>query len=49
MELAEKWGIIDYPSPAGGCKLTEPNYSVRLKDAIDRNENVSAKEIHLLK
>jgi len=25
MELAEKWGIKEYPSPAGGCKLTEPN------------------------
>ncbi|MCI6189203.1 MAG: tRNA 4-thiouridine(8) synthase ThiI, partial [Clostridium sp.] len=27
MELAEKYGIKDYPSPAGGCKLTEPNYA----------------------
>ena len=25
MELAEQWGIKDYPSPAGGCRLTEPN------------------------
>jgi tRNA U34 2-thiouridine synthase MnmA/TrmU len=32
MELAKKYGLIDYPSPAGGCKLTEPNYAKRLKE-----------------
>ncbi|TDT70529.1 tRNA-specific 2-thiouridylase [Hypnocyclicus thermotrophus] len=31
MELAEKFGITEYPSPGGGCMLTEPNYSKRLK------------------
>ncbi|MDY4079727.1 MAG: tRNA 4-thiouridine(8) synthase ThiI [Clostridium sp.] len=49
MELAEKYGIKDYPSPAGGCKLTEPNYAIRLKDALTRNKNLSEKEIELLK
>ena len=49
MELAEKWGIKEYPSPAGGCKLTEPNYSIRLKDALTRNENLTQKEIDLLR
>ena len=49
MELAEKWGIKDYPSPAGGCKLTEPNYSKRLKETLDRKEDVTEKDIHLLK
>ena len=49
MELAEKWGITEYPSPAGGCKLTEPNYAIRLKDALTRNEDLSEKEIELLK
>ena len=49
MELAEKWGIKDYPSPAGGCKLTEPNYSIRLKDMLDRKGDASEKDIHLLK
>lgn len=49
MALAEQWGIKDYPSPAGGCKLTEPNYSIRLKEAIDRKDEVSEKDIHLLK
>jgi tRNA U34 2-thiouridine synthase MnmA/TrmU len=49
MALAEKWGIKDYPSPAGGCKLTEPNYSIRLKEVLDRKEGVTEKDIHLLK
>jgi tRNA-specific 2-thiouridylase len=31
IELAEKWGLVEYPSPGGGCMLTEPNYSKRLK------------------
>ena len=30
--LAEAFGIIDYPSPAGGCKLTEDGYCRKLKD-----------------
>lgn len=49
MELADKWGIKDYPSPAGGCKLTEPNYSIRLKELVERKEHVKEKDIHLLK
>ncbi|WP_238917879.1 tRNA 4-thiouridine(8) synthase ThiI [Clostridium sp. YIM B02555] len=49
MELAEKWGIKDYPSPAGGCKLTEPGYAVRLKEILSRKEEVTEKDIHLLK
>ena len=48
MELAEKYGIKDYPSPAGGCKLTEPNYSIRLRKALDKNDKLSKKEIELL-
>ena len=49
MELAEKWGIKDYPSPAGGCKLTEPNYSKRLKDILKSNGDATERELELLK
>jgi hypothetical protein len=49
MQLAKDWGITDYPSPAGGCRLTEPNYSIRLKEALDRNGDLSEKEIALLR
>ena len=31
MALIEEYGIVEYPSPGGGCMLTEPNYSYRLK------------------
>jgi hypothetical protein len=30
MELAAEWGITDYPTPAGGCKLTDPQYGARV-------------------
>ncbi|MGM0508428.1 MAG: tRNA (5-methylaminomethyl-2-thiouridylate)-methyltransferase [Fusobacteriota bacterium] len=30
-ELAEKLGVTDYPDPGGGCLLTDPNYSTKLK------------------
>ena len=34
-ELARKYGLVDYPSPAGGCKLTEKGFGRRLKDLFD--------------
>jgi hypothetical protein len=30
IELAARWGITDYPTPAGGCKLTDPNFADRV-------------------
>ena len=35
MELAKTFGLVDYPSPAGGCKLTEKGFGRRLKDLLD--------------
>ena len=49
MELAEKWGITEYPSPAGGCKLTEPNYALRLKDLLTFKDEVEEDELGLLR
>lgn len=49
MALAEKWGIVDYPSPAGGCKLTDPNYSDRLKELLSHNKNPEEREMNLLR
>lgn len=48
MELATNWNIVDYPSPAGGCKLTEPNFSERLKDLLLYKENITPEDIKLL-
>ena len=28
----DEFGIVDYPSPAGGCKLTEEGFCRKLKD-----------------
>jgi tRNA U34 2-thiouridine synthase MnmA/TrmU len=35
IELAARFGIVDYPSPAGGCKLTEEGFSRKLRDLMD--------------
>jgi len=37
IELAEKIGITSYPTPAGGCLLTDPGYSKRLRDLIEHD------------
>lgn len=46
--LAEKYGIKEYPTPAGGCKLTEPNYSRRLKNLMDHEGLEDLRLINLL-
>src|SRR5680860_1597201 len=48
MELAAKMEIGDYPSPAGGCKLTEPAFSKRLRDLFTQGV-FSLEDIELLK
>lgn len=48
MELAEKFGVRDYPSPAGGCLLTDEGYSKRLKDLFEHQENIETVEMDLL-
>jgi tRNA U34 2-thiouridine synthase MnmA/TrmU len=49
MELARKYGITEFPEPAGGCRLTEPNFSKRLKDLMQHHKNFSVRDIELLK
>jgi len=49
MELAERFGITDYPSPAGGCLLTEAGYSKRLKDLLEHKKKTSVREVELLR
>lgn len=48
-ELAAQWGITDYPTPAGGCLLTDPGFSRRLKDLIDHGPEADAHDLELLK
>lgn len=49
MALAEKYGIGEYPSPAGGCLLTDQKYSQRLKDYFAHNDHWTREELNLLK
>ncbi|HID96358.1 MAG TPA: hypothetical protein EYP53_09945 [Candidatus Latescibacteria bacterium] len=48
MALATRYGINDYPSPAGGCLLTDPGFARRMKDLLDHTE-VTLGEIGLLR
>ena len=49
MALARKWGISDYPSPAGGCLLTDPGYSARLRDLYANKARIDVAALELLK
>jgi tRNA-specific 2-thiouridylase len=49
MELARKLNITDYPSPAGGCLLTDPIFSKRLKDLFSSEPHFEIREIELMK
>ena len=49
MELAKRFGVKEYPAPAGGCLLTEEVFSRRLKDLISFNPKVTRRDIELLK
>jgi len=47
--LAKKYGLTDYPAPAGGCLLTDVNYSRRLEDLFAHQDACTEEELHLLK
>lgn len=47
--LAAEFGLKDYPAPAGGCLLTEPNYARKLRDLLTHNPVPSIRDIDLLR
>ena len=47
--LALEWGIAEYPTPAGGCCLTDPGFSMRLKELLAHWPKASGDDIQLLK
>ncbi|MDO9559876.1 MAG: tRNA 4-thiouridine(8) synthase ThiI [Syntrophales bacterium] len=49
MDMARNYGITDYPPPAGGCLLTDPNFSRRLRDLFDHQPDCRIRDIELLK
>lgn len=46
--LAAAFGIDDFPSPAGGCVLTDPNKAARVRRFYEENDSVTAVDIGLL-
>lgn len=49
MELAEKFQIKKYPSPAGGCLLTDPAFSERLGLMLEYWPECDSHDINILK
>jgi tRNA-uridine 2-sulfurtransferase len=49
MELADKFKIKEYPTPAGGCLLTDPAYSERLLKLFDNWPGFDANDAILIK
>jgi len=49
LELAEKWGIKHFSPPAGGCLLTDPHFSRRLKILWESGEAYNLENVELLK
>ena len=49
MALAKEFGLTEYPAPAGGCLLTDPIYSYRLRDLLAHNRNPGYREINYLR
>ena len=37
-ELARQFGINDFPCPSGGCLLTDPQFSRKIKNLLNHNE-----------
>jgi len=49
MALARELGLTDYSAPAGGCLLTEPNFSFRLRELLDHTPEPSLNDLRLLR
>ena len=47
--LAEKYGIEEFPTPAGGCLLTDPSFSRRLKDLLEKGPEGERRFVEMLK
>ncbi len=48
-ELAAKFGITQIPQPSGGCLLTDPGYSARLRDLWDHDPDAGSRDLNLLR
>lgn len=49
MALAIRYGIVDYPNPAGGCLLTDQQFGHRVKDLFDHQADIDLEDMELLR
>jgi tRNA-specific 2-thiouridylase len=49
IRLADLFHIHDYPCFAGGCLLTDPGFSRRMRDLMSHRPDFSLNDVHLLK
>jgi len=49
MEMADRYRITGYATPAGGCLLTDPGFSKRLKDLFAHDTDMEIRDFELLK
>jgi hypothetical protein len=49
MALAKKYKIKNYPSPAGGCILTDKEYSRKLGELIEKIKKIKKSDLDLLR
>jgi tRNA U34 2-thiouridine synthase MnmA/TrmU len=48
LQLAERYGIEGFSTPAGGCLLTDKNFSEKLRDLFTDKQQVTPGDIRLL-
>ncbi len=48
-ELASRFGIEQYPTPAGGCLLTEKGFCAKLRDLMDHHQCTCGADATMLK
>ena len=49
MELAERYGLKEYPTPAGGCLLTDPGFAARARRLRGWRGKLLPEDIELIK
>jgi tRNA U34 2-thiouridine synthase MnmA/TrmU len=49
IELAERYGIKNYPTPAGGCALTQEGFARRLKELMEKKPEFSTEDVDLVR
>ena len=48
-KLAAYYGLTKYPQPAGGCLLTDPGYSRKLRDLMEHTSKFEVRDVQWLR